>query len=232
MLNWPEATSALTTSSARSDPRIALSPNGAPVVAWLDTSVGVAIGWRGGPRRRGTHSWPLQRRSEPTQQYRARAGRRRAREDLGRLERRHRRAGLVVELLKTPSCRLLTRRFAPRMQRRGIVRLRRRSKVPGKHLHLDVRHHDQDLECLFPTNLGRAGGEIGSAHWVVVEEGLLVELIASRRGSSRIRAELNHWAVAAYPRIAIRSLPAREARGAQRCVNGVWNIGCRQEDAP
>jgi hypothetical protein len=49
-LNWPEATSALTTSSAWSAPRIALAPDGAPVVAWLDTSAGVRVGvarWTG-----------------------------------------------------------------------------------------------------------------------------------------------------------------------------------------
>ena len=50
MLNWPEATTALTTSASWSGPRLALAPNGSPVVAWLDTSSGVRIGvarWTG-----------------------------------------------------------------------------------------------------------------------------------------------------------------------------------------
>jgi hypothetical protein len=50
MLNWPEATTALTTSSSWSGPRIALTPSGAPVVAWLDTTGPIRIGvarWTG-----------------------------------------------------------------------------------------------------------------------------------------------------------------------------------------
>jgi hypothetical protein len=50
MLNWPEATTALTTSTSWRSPRLALAPNGSPVVAWLDTSSGVRIGvarWTG-----------------------------------------------------------------------------------------------------------------------------------------------------------------------------------------
>lgn len=50
MLNWPEATTALTTSTSWRSPRLALAPNGSPVVAWLDTSNGVRIGvarWTG-----------------------------------------------------------------------------------------------------------------------------------------------------------------------------------------
>jgi hypothetical protein len=48
MLNWPEATTALTTSASWSAPRIALAPNGSPVVAWLDTT---------GPMRIGVARW-------------------------------------------------------------------------------------------------------------------------------------------------------------------------------
>ncbi len=50
MLNWPEATTALTTSASWSAPRLVLAPNGSPVVAWLDTSSGARIGvarWTG-----------------------------------------------------------------------------------------------------------------------------------------------------------------------------------------
>lgn len=50
MLNWPEVTSPLTTSSSWSGPRIALAADGAPVVAWFDTSSGVRVGiakWTG-----------------------------------------------------------------------------------------------------------------------------------------------------------------------------------------
>lgn len=50
MLNWPEATTRLTTSSSWAAPRLALAPNGSPVVAWLDNSSGGRIGvarWTG-----------------------------------------------------------------------------------------------------------------------------------------------------------------------------------------
>lgn len=50
MLNWPEATAALTTSASWGGPRIALAPNGSPVVAWLDTTGPIRIGvarWTG-----------------------------------------------------------------------------------------------------------------------------------------------------------------------------------------